>query len=348
MIVGGQGPSTTNVSGLNTIAARFNADRNQWTSLGAMQAPNTATTVHNSLNSLTFGAQIVPLSSTELFLMGGTPSSNQTVYSGWSQYVYMNATNSTLNQYVAKYGPAASSSQRLFNHAMATDVDGRVYIFGGVVTANASANNYKTYSYANMNSSSVYSNFSFATLKTSGALPVNRQLHTTTSLPTNKILLYGGFNDDNQVLNDACYIYDAASKTWAAANFTNGIGPGPRYGHAAVLVGTELLYIIGGVDSTGQARGDVSILNTTSMTWLGPDEIDTNGSSSSGSASGGGLHGGAIAGVVIGVLAAVKFIVISSTSTLSLLIFLFLDDRLVFWPVVSSFSSSVVVKPRRV
>ncbi|ORX45696.1 hypothetical protein DM01DRAFT_1339924 [Hesseltinella vesiculosa] len=303
MVVGGMGPSAANSSGIATVAARYNANLNQWFPLAAVN-PSSAT-INTTLNTLTFGVRATQISADELLILGGTLPNNHTVLPGWTQNVDVMASNGSWNQFVAEGFSltGAAGPMRLLHHAMATGSDGQAYSFGGISPANASTNDYLDAPYINLNSTVVYHNSSIMAVNISGQAPTVRQMHTATALPTSQILIYGGFNDQNQVVSDTSYLYNIKSQSWEAVNL-NGTGPGPRYGHSAVLV-NDTLYIIGGVDSSGQARNDVSLLNVTSWTWVQNSGSDTNSSNDNGSHS---LHGGAVAGVVIGVLVAVGLI----------------------------------------
>ncbi|ORZ12398.1 hypothetical protein BCR42DRAFT_394829 [Absidia repens] len=150
--------------------------------------------------------------------------------------------------------------------------------------------------------------FNFGGLLSSPSAPVVPKL--------SKLILYGGV-DGKGIIHDFCWWYKPTEKKWEIAKFTNGDGPGRRFGHQAVLIGSEMLYIIGGIDAAGVTQSDVHILNVTSMTWLNGSytntydqmkDTESNGGGSDGS-QGESLGGGAIAGIVIGCVAGVGILV---------------------------------------
>ncbi|CAO3627146.1 unnamed protein product [Cunninghamella echinulata] len=138
--------------------------------------------------------------------------------------------------------------------------------------------------------------------------PTFRYWHTLTEIPnTGQILLYGGiFNQ--QVNTDYCYIFNSTLTQWYLISFNENASPGPVYGHAAVLVGNDLLYIIGGADQEHQLRNDIQILNLTSLTWLDSNTNTTSNPPLSMNTSLP-LSTGAIIGISIGSIVAASLII---------------------------------------
>jgi hypothetical protein len=77
-----------------------------------------------------------------------------------------------------------------------------------------------------------------------------------------------------------------------------------------VIVGSDTLYVIGGIDGEGTAQGNIHVLNVTTMTWLRNDGFtntyDQNVTVPHVEGVRAGLAAGAIAGIVIGCVAAVS------------------------------------------
>lgn len=113
------------------------------------------------------------------------------------------------------------------------------------------------------------------------------------------------------VLADACWLYDTKNGLWTEETDValSKDGPGRRFGHQAVMVGSDALYIIGGIDGTGATKGSIYVLNVTTKTWLRNDGFsntyDQNVTASHVEEARSGLEAGAIAGIVIGCVAAV-------------------------------------------
>ncbi|CAO3597604.1 unnamed protein product [Absidia cylindrospora] len=148
-------------------------------------------------------------------------------------------------------------------------------------------------------------------------IPSDRYWHSLTPIPrVGKVIMFGGvFN--NAVNRDYCYLFDIDVRDWALCDFGNSTNvPGPRYGHSAVLVGNDTLYILFGADANHQIINDVAILNVTSMRWLNATSNSTvfNAADESSSTSGSSptLSPGQIAGIVIGVVAGVSLIIVGA------------------------------------
>ncbi|KAI8078848.1 uncharacterized protein BX664DRAFT_389216 [Halteromyces radiatus] len=330
-IVGGAGPSTNHGDqSLVNVTVDYNADSNTW---GSLKSTNDSQPKLNmSMEIQMFGTRGVKISNSQYMIAGGIPPNNNTVIQSNSSYVYVESADSNWGSMTAYTDPITRGGNmfpeptRVYRAALATSGNGNVYFFGGMRPINATRNydymdfrGYYTFDYLLVFYPSQNQTFNSVKPSNPDSSPSTRELHTVTSIPnTNKMLLYGGVS--NGANFDFCYTYDTVSGLWTIANFTNGDGAGRRYGHQAVMVGNDLLYIIGGIDATNTVQNDVHILNVTSMTWLnGPytntyDQMNgvssssdnnnnnnNNNNNGSGSSS---LSGGAIAGIVIGCVAA--------------------------------------------
>ncbi|KAI8078846.1 uncharacterized protein BX664DRAFT_318185 [Halteromyces radiatus] len=325
-IVGGAGPSINHGDqSLVNITVDYNADLNTW---GSIKRRDDQPKLNVSMEIQMFGTRGVKITNSQYMIAGGMPPNNNTVIQTNSSYVYVESADSnwgTMKVYSApltRGNDLLPEPSRVYRADVATSSNGDVYLFGGMLALNATEN------YDYMNPRGIYTfdtlyvfypsqNQTFGLVKASNPdnAPSTRELHTVTSIPnTDKMLLYGGVTDDG-ANPDFCYTFDTVSGLWSVVNFTNGDGAGRRYGHQAVMVGNDLLYIIGGIDITNTVQNDVHILNVTSMTWLNGSYTNTydqtnsasssnnnNNNNGSGSSS---LSGGAIAGIVIGCVAAV-------------------------------------------
>ncbi|KAI8078852.1 uncharacterized protein BX664DRAFT_362401 [Halteromyces radiatus] len=159
--------------------------------------------------------------------------------------------------------------------------------------------------------------FNISYIDSTQLTPSVRYWHTLTSLPgTNKILMYGGVY--NHVVSlDYCLIFDGVALRWSAPDFSSSNNiPGPRYGHSAVMVGQDTLYIMMGADITHQLKNDVYILNVTSMQWFNADSNSTwltaGNNENNANQSSSSLSPGAIAGAVIGGVAGLSLLVVAA------------------------------------
>lgn len=236
-------------------------------------------------------------------------------------------------------------------HAGVQGKDGRYYFFGGEYSSSTynETSNYTTYGLteADLSQILIYDETKgWEVVQTaSGTVPSQRWHHTATLLSNGNILIYGGsqasvkVGDNNFIhlepVDDTAYVLNTDTMTWS--DISSAIQPKEggdtlaslqhrRFGHSAMLVGNDSLFIMFGKTSNSSFADGFLILNTTS--WIisnyypgldaavgSSDGSDTNsgtpGSNSdngSGGGSGGGLSGGAIAGVVVGVVVGVGLI----------------------------------------
>ncbi|KAI8078851.1 uncharacterized protein BX664DRAFT_389218 [Halteromyces radiatus] len=331
-IVGGAGPSTNHGDqSLVNITVDYNADLNTWGSLKSLN--DSQPKLNMSMEIQMFGTRGVKITNSQYMIAGGIPPNNDTVIQSNSSYVYVESEDSnwgSMKVYtdpITRGGNLFLEPARVYRQALATSSNGTVYIFGGIRPGDATQNyDYMDFTgYYGFDSLIVFypsqnQTFNVVTPSNSDNAPSHRELHTVTSIPnTNNMLLYGGKGMDDAVVSDFCYTFDTVSGFWNIVNFTNGDGAGLRYGHQAVMVGNDMLYIIGGIDITNTVQNDVHILNVTSMTWLNGSYTNTydqtNSGSSSNSNNGTGsssLSEGAIAGTVIGCVAAVALATVAA------------------------------------
>lgn len=102
-----------------------------------------------------------------------------------------------------------------------------------------------------------------------------RNAHTMTVVGT-KLYLFGG-HSGNKHLKDL-HIFDTETQTWSEPQIFGNSPKGLR-GHTASLIGTKI-YLFGGYDGRGRSlkkiipSNDLYVLNTETMRWNHPSEID--------------------------------------------------------------------------
>ncbi|KAI8341706.1 hypothetical protein BC941DRAFT_172413 [Chlamydoabsidia padenii] len=141
--------------------------------------------------------------------------------------------------------------------------------------------------------------------------PARREMHTMTVLPnSDTFIMYGGVNGYS-VLNDYCYTFDSTRRQWNKVIFQSG-GPGPRFGHSAVLYGNDSLFVMFGANANGNVMSDSYVLNTTTFAWTAIPSFNTTGtpSSTSTESSNPGISTGVIVGIVVGAIAVIAIIAI--------------------------------------
>ncbi|KAI8340277.1 hypothetical protein BC941DRAFT_243640 [Chlamydoabsidia padenii] len=321
VISGGSG------SNLTKISIRYNAELDLWTEIKSL---NASTPKYNfTFDIQLFGSRGVKISDREYMINGGIPPNNNTVINPNTSFVDIETAGPNWSSFqaymvpITRGGSVFPERSRSFRVPPALGRNGVVYFFGGLLPLNATDNyNYQDnmgyYGFDSLLTFYPYKNQTFDVVKPTNPdfVPDMRQLHTVTPIPnTDTILMYGGIGNKG-ASPDYCWSFDTTSAIWKTVNFTNDGGAGQRFGHQAVMVGNETLYIIGGIDNSGLAQKDVNILNVTSMTWLSGnfsntyDQVNaanvTNNDSSSSSTS---LSGGAIAGIVIGAVAALAIVI---------------------------------------
>ncbi|KAJ8660518.1 hypothetical protein O0I10_003564 [Lichtheimia ornata] len=233
-------------------------------------------------------------------------------------------------------------------HAGVQGKDGRFYFFGGEYSSSQynETTNYTSYGLTEVDMSQVliYDETKGweAVQTTSGSVPSQRWHPTATLLSNGNILVYGGaqtavrVGDNNyyhlEPVDDTAYVLNTDTMTWS--DISSAIQPKEggdpldkqqyrRYGHSAVLVGDDSLFIMFGKSTNGSFADGFLILNTTS--WVISDyypglnaaagssdgtdtDDDDDDDAATGGDGGGGLSGGAIAGVVVGVVVGVGLI----------------------------------------
>jgi N-acetylneuraminic acid mutarotase len=102
--------------------------------------------------------------------------------------------------------------------------------------------------------------WSWSTVPSSLGAPAKRSSHTATIVHDYLMVVIGGRgqSETTQALGDVA-VFDTSSGHWVIGTRVEGQLP-PRYGHAAVAVGNQIV-VFGGVGDQGQLLNDVWILN---------------------------------------------------------------------------------------
>jgi hypothetical protein len=107
-------------------------------------------------------------------------------------------------------------------------------------------------------------------VKCTGPTPPERWGHTCTRISDDRIILYGGSNDDEVTLGDL-YVYDIRSREWSCPLNCESI---PRTWHDAVyLESKHLVLVFGGervVQNTMEVLSDIMVLDTECFLWYPP------------------------------------------------------------------------------
>jgi len=108
----------------------------------------------------------------------------------------------------------------------------------------------------------------------SGAIPIEREGHTATTVG-HRIFVFGGTwvdDEDNSTYLNDLYIFDVDLAAWLQAD-TTGEPPIQREGHTASVIGTQMV-VFGGAGLDSEERSvnlnDLHILDTQSMAWTQP------------------------------------------------------------------------------
>ncbi|KAI8148906.1 hypothetical protein BJV82DRAFT_574220 [Fennellomyces sp. T-0311] len=121
--------------------------------------------------------------------------------------------------------------------------------------------NYIVYGYAELSTVQTYhtSTGLWNTRTTTGKTPSNRMDHTLTL----------NIVDTQIPVNDYFYTLDTETMNWSTRDLDvsdGGMSAGPRQGHSAVLVGTNLFIIFG---STGSTDAGLFVLDIECWSWIG-------------------------------------------------------------------------------
>ncbi|CAO3627108.1 unnamed protein product [Cunninghamella blakesleeana] len=136
-------------------------------------------------------------------------------------------------------------------------------------------------------------------LDDSDITPSPRYWHTINQIPyTNQLIMYGGAYNQ-EASKDYSYIFDSTTALWKNISFANE-GPGALYGHSAIIIDNDTLYILFGADASHHLHNDVHILNLTSLKWFDHDMNKTTDHFNSNSTTTHSLSTGAIVGISIG------------------------------------------------
>jgi hypothetical protein len=111
----------------------------------------------------------------------------------------------------------------------------------------------------------------WSVVATTGAQPGERWGHTATAIAENRVVVYGGADDDETTLGDL-HVLDLATRAWSTPLNCESI---PRTWHDAVHLATKhLLLVFGGERSTANDQldvlSDIMVLDTQCFLWYPP------------------------------------------------------------------------------
>ncbi|ORX45691.1 hypothetical protein DM01DRAFT_1169846 [Hesseltinella vesiculosa] len=274
-----------------------------------LQGVSVATIVHNGSTTWTTAPQ----------LSGGLRLDNANYINDavTSSYPIFTANDSNWNQIMVAGSNHPNAQPRSFRAQAVRSENDRIWFFGGMqynistngmpYTGQDVASDAVTFSsFPYMDNAAGYFNISY---NSASNIPSTRYWHSATLLPgKGQILIFGGVYS-GKACPDFAYLFDTNTLKWTQPNVV-GASAQARYGHSAVMVGKNLLYIMFGADVSGNLLNRVDILNTTSWTFL---DAGVNNSQSNGGSSGGGVPGGSsgmsvgtIAGIAVGVVVGVS------------------------------------------
>jgi len=137
-----------------------------------------------------------------------------------------------------------------FGHTM-TNVNGTVYLFGGLTPGNPNP----------QNDLLEYSSLTNDWTQVFAAGPAGRHSHTATAV-NGKLYVYGGMNAMNQPQVDT-WSYSPTAHTW---DQVLAAGPGGRAYHSAVAVGDQVV-VVGGIVSGGSPSSETWVFDTVTHSW---------------------------------------------------------------------------------
>ncbi|KAI5807698.1 hypothetical protein DFH27DRAFT_640726 [Peziza echinospora] len=143
----------------------------------------------------------------------------------------------------------------LVNASVTVTGDNSIYAFGGFDQYTDEVYNHvlkldlKTYTW------SLIDNY--------GDIPCVRMGHTTIHWRDDKLIIFGGENDQRTFLSDV-YFFDVNTATWSRPT-VHGIPPRGRARHAVTLH-DDKMFVVGGSDGL-QVLDDISYLDLRTMTW---------------------------------------------------------------------------------
>lgn len=114
-------------------------------------------------------------------------------------------------------------------------------------------------------------NGKWTTTETTGTTPAERWGHTATAISDDRIVVYGGANDDERTLGDL-HVFDLKAHKWTMPINCESI---PRMWHDAVyLEAKHLLLVFGGertlADDQMDILSDIMVLDTECFLWYPP------------------------------------------------------------------------------
>ncbi|KAI8882593.1 galactose oxidase [Backusella circina FSU 941] len=204
-----------------------------------------------------------------VWVWGGT--SDMSTYGGNTIYYNAWMIINTLN-WTISYPPVSSNPSPRIDHTATMISNKYILIIGGVVYSHdvTDPNNQLTLNPVSMSSLLLFdmSNNRWLNITAGGNIPAPRRGHSAVlGLDGKSVIVFGGGtpDDDHTQLNDV-FILELATMRWIAPSI-KGVPPQPRKYHKAYLVDDYMLVVFG---LGGDARGldDVSILSTSSWSWI--------------------------------------------------------------------------------
>ncbi|ORZ02437.1 hypothetical protein BCR43DRAFT_481549 [Syncephalastrum racemosum] len=323
----GTGPSLNGSELLQQYGQKYNNIITSWIIFGSSDYDLTTMTHKAGDAQMSMVPAVVDNGGQNCYLWGGIGYQLRDFYNGTSYNgsVYTDDKMRILADRVYGYGakwmedtPSSSADNvsTRFGHSAVyhKSTSERIYYFGGFQFQQAGG-----YAAADMKEIVVYDTDAqkFQIITANGDIPTGRYLHTTTLLPNNTILLFGGTDNITRgPLDDAFYAIDIANKseTDSTPTFTyrklelpkSDYAATPIFGHSStILVEDRYLFIIMGKNGSDDRsyQNGFHILDTSDYTWqtqYRPQWYYSYGRKK--------LSGGAIAGIVVGVVVGVGLI----------------------------------------
>ncbi|KAI8148907.1 hypothetical protein BJV82DRAFT_590036 [Fennellomyces sp. T-0311] len=298
----------------------YNATANQWNA-------NIPPGGHMNVDSHT--ASTAPGNSTIVYINGGRALKEYTELRGLARYP---ARLTIFNSLTAAWSSSPTAirlggSEGRLHHKGAFGKDGStIYYVGGIYALLNETASLLSLTHVEMSDILTYDtvNSRWGNASAGGVIGSPRMDHSLTLNPhTGDLIVYGGtVMATSFPIDDYFYVLNTDSMEWRNFSISTPEGatsPGPRFGHAGVLVGQSNLFIIFGVDSTGYTSSELFVLDIENWQWMtnvpgyAIDDVEggesenpsqgNDGSSEGGGEGEGGEEGistGALVGAIVG------------------------------------------------